>query len=196
MLDGVHIRFCGHDCWRFRPYGGSLFFKRRNAGPAKSNQKTLAPAYGLRCAQVPSLRRPSGGIDSGWLRFDLHTMSSTTSRGAARLSPDEHLHSASRWGGWIKIKSQSCAMRDLPVDANSCSRCRACEAAIDPEGGAGILKPLEDLRSYRSLAGSAAATGIEVLVSSSTGCHEYAGQARPAGRNRHAARWRWHGRFA
>jgi len=107
FLDGVHIRFCGNGHLGFRPYGESLFFKRRNAGPAKSNQKTLAPAYGLRCAQVPSLRRPSGGIDSGRLRFDLHTMSSTASRGAARHSPDEHRNEASRWGGWIKIKSQS-----------------------------------------------------------------------------------------
>jgi len=32
-------------------------------------------------------------------------MSSTASNGAARQSPDEHLHSACRWGGWIKIKS-------------------------------------------------------------------------------------------
>ncbi|KAA5847432.1 hypothetical protein F2A37_02800 [Pseudomonas chlororaphis] len=73
----------------------------------KSNQKTLAPAYGLRCAQVPSLRCPSGGIDSGRLRFDLHTMSSTASRGAARHPPDEHLRSASRWGGWIKSQIKS-----------------------------------------------------------------------------------------
>ncbi|AUG04059.1 hypothetical protein CXQ81_26730 [Pseudomonas sp. 09C 129] len=65
----------------------------------KKEPKTLAPAYGLRCAQVPSLRRPSGGIDSGRLRFDLHTMSSTASRGAARHPPDEHRNEASRWGG-------------------------------------------------------------------------------------------------
>jgi len=32
-------------------------------------------------------------------------MSSTASNGAVRLSPDEHLHSACRGGGWIKIKS-------------------------------------------------------------------------------------------
>ncbi len=32
-------------------------------------------------------------------------MSSTASNGAARQSPDEHLHSACRGGGWIKIKS-------------------------------------------------------------------------------------------
>ncbi|AZD13808.1 hypothetical protein C4K25_0860 [Pseudomonas chlororaphis] len=29
FLDGVHIRFCGNGCWRFRPYGESLFFKRQ-----------------------------------------------------------------------------------------------------------------------------------------------------------------------
>ncbi|POA66806.1 hypothetical protein C1888_21860 [Pseudomonas sp. GW531-T4] len=73
----------------------------------KKEPKTLAPAYGPRCAQVPSLRCPSGGIDSGRLRFDLHTMSSTASRGAARHPPDEHLRSASRWGGWIKSQIKS-----------------------------------------------------------------------------------------
>ncbi|CAI8722489.1 hypothetical protein EMIT051CA3_10046 [Pseudomonas chlororaphis] len=60
--------------------------------------------------------------------------------------------------------SKAKAGRDLPVGAEPCSRCRACEAAIDPAGGAGILKPLEDLRSYRSLAGSAAATGVVFLA--------------------------------
>ena len=35
----------------FRPYGGSLL-----ANSPKRNQKGLAPAYGLRCAQVPSLQ--------------------------------------------------------------------------------------------------------------------------------------------
>ncbi len=29
MLDGVHIRFCGNGHLGFRPYGGSLFFKRQ-----------------------------------------------------------------------------------------------------------------------------------------------------------------------
>ena len=47
----------------------SPFFKRRNAGPAKRNQKAFAPAYGtsLRLS-VPSLRCPSGGIAYGLLR--------------------------------------------------------------------------------------------------------------------------------
>ncbi|AFY20476.1 hypothetical protein PputUW4_03281 [Pseudomonas sp. UW4] len=46
-----------------------------------------------------------GALPSGRLRFDLHAMSSTASNGAARPSPDEHLRSAFRGGGWIKIKS-------------------------------------------------------------------------------------------
>ncbi|AZD06112.1 hypothetical protein C4K26_0682 [Pseudomonas chlororaphis] len=29
MLDGVHIRSCGNGYLGFRPYGGSLFFKRQ-----------------------------------------------------------------------------------------------------------------------------------------------------------------------
>ncbi|AZD56834.1 hypothetical protein C4K19_5071 [Pseudomonas chlororaphis subsp. aurantiaca] len=29
MLVGVHIHFCGNGCLWFRPYGGSLFFKRQ-----------------------------------------------------------------------------------------------------------------------------------------------------------------------
>ncbi|CAI8939053.1 hypothetical protein EMIT0162MI3_30723 [Pseudomonas chlororaphis] len=62
-------------------------------------------------------------------------------------------------------RSKAKARRDLPVGAEPCSRCRAREAAIDREAGAGILKPLEDLRSYRSLAGSAAATGTVCIRS-------------------------------
>ncbi|CAI9001671.1 hypothetical protein EMIT0324P_60221 [Pseudomonas chlororaphis] len=50
-----------------------------------------------------------------------------------------------------KAKAEAEAGRDLPVGAKPCSRCRACEAAIDREAGAGGLRPLEDLRSYRSL---------------------------------------------
>ncbi|CAI8915422.1 hypothetical protein EMIT0373P_60537 [Pseudomonas chlororaphis] len=48
--------------------------------------------------------------------------------------------------------SKAKARRDLPVGAKPCSRCRACEAAIDRAAGAGISKPQKDLRSYRSLA--------------------------------------------
>jgi hypothetical protein len=29
LVDRVHIHFCGNGSWRFRPYGGSLFFKRQ-----------------------------------------------------------------------------------------------------------------------------------------------------------------------
>ncbi|AZD46303.1 hypothetical protein C4K20_0869 [Pseudomonas chlororaphis subsp. aurantiaca] len=50
-----------------------------------------------------------------------------------------------------KAEAEAEAGRDLPVGAKPCSRCRACEAANDREAGAGGLRPLEDLRSYRSL---------------------------------------------
>ena len=45
------------------------FGKRRSAGPAQSNQRSLPQAFGpsLRLG-VPSLRYPSGGIASGLLR--------------------------------------------------------------------------------------------------------------------------------
>jgi hypothetical protein len=43
-------------------------------------------------------------LPSGLLRYDLHAMCAAAPHGAARQSPDEHLHSASRWGGWIKFK--------------------------------------------------------------------------------------------
>jgi len=84
----------------------SPFGKRRSAGPAQRNQRSrplrTAPRLGsgfLRCGIHP------GASPSGWLRWHLHAMCSTASNGAARPSPDEHLHSACRGGGWIKIKS-------------------------------------------------------------------------------------------
>ena len=102
---GVHIRCCGHgDLW-FRPTATHFFYKRLK----KVSKKTLRP-------ERPAPRRGSGflrsgihpgALPSGLLRDDLHAMSSTASNGAARQSPDEYLRSACRWGGWIKIKSQS-----------------------------------------------------------------------------------------
>jgi len=54
---------------------------------------------------VPSLRCPSGGIAYGLLRDDLLSMCPAAPYGAARPPPAEHLHSAFRRGGWIKINS-------------------------------------------------------------------------------------------
>ena len=51
----ISIR-CVTAFYGFRPYGGSLL-----ANSPKSKQKVLAPAYGPRCAQVPSLRSCSMG---------------------------------------------------------------------------------------------------------------------------------------
>ncbi|MBD0680992.1 hypothetical protein CGA21_20365 [Pseudomonas sp. PSB11] len=64
--------------------------------------KSLAPASGpsLRLG-VPSLRYPSGDTALRLASLHLHAACSTASNGAARQSPDEHLRSASRRGGWI-----------------------------------------------------------------------------------------------
>ena len=43
--DRVHIRYLEEGCYGFRPYGGSLW-KSRNAGPAQSKQRVLAPTLG------------------------------------------------------------------------------------------------------------------------------------------------------
>ncbi len=101
FVDCVHIRCCGNGGWRFRPYGESLLTSALKVTKSARPERP-APRLGsgfLRCGIHP------GALPSGRLRFDLHAMSSTASNGAARQSPDEHLHSASRGGGWIKIKS-------------------------------------------------------------------------------------------
>jgi len=54
---GVNIRFCGCARWRFRPYGEALFSN------AKKVPKKARPGVRPSQARVPSLRRPSGGID-------------------------------------------------------------------------------------------------------------------------------------
>ncbi|SED73280.1 hypothetical protein SAMN04490188_1295 [Pseudomonas kilonensis] len=57
----VYIRCCGHGCLGFRSYSGSLL-EEPGAGPAKSNQKRIAPPLGasLRLG-MPSLRHCSVG---------------------------------------------------------------------------------------------------------------------------------------
>ncbi|WP_414885629.1 hypothetical protein, partial [Pseudomonas chlororaphis] len=81
-----------------------------NAGmPAqqKVTKKRLPLRTALAALGFPRYGVHQGASPSGWLRFNLHATSSTASRGAARHPPDEHLHSASRWGGWIKIKNKA-----------------------------------------------------------------------------------------
>src|SRR5690349_15242505 len=124
-FDRGHIRFFGNGGWRFRPYGESLFLQ----APKKSNQKNARPertAPRLGSGFLRSGVHP-GALPSGRLRFDLHAMSSTASNGAARPSPDEHLRSACRGGGWIKIKSGRRA-NARPVEWWGCTRanCRSC----------------------------------------------------------------------
>ncbi len=87
----VNIRCFGCCGWRFRHYGESLW-----QTPQKE-PKGLAPAFGPR--KLGSLR---SGVPPG---ASTSSMSSASPNGAARQSPDEHLHSAFRRGGWIKIKS-------------------------------------------------------------------------------------------
>ena len=57
---GKYLAYISIECataiYGFRPYGGSLLPNSR-----KSKQKGLAPTYGPRCAQVPSLRLCSVG---------------------------------------------------------------------------------------------------------------------------------------
>jgi hypothetical protein len=80
-----------------------------NAGvPAQpKGTKGLAPAPGPSPRLgVSSLRHSSGDTALRLASLHLHAACSTTSNGATRHSPDEHLHSACRWGGWIKIKSR------------------------------------------------------------------------------------------
>jgi hypothetical protein len=101
LVDRVHIRCCGDGGWRFRPYGESLL-SNATKGTKKSRPERPAPRLGS--AFLRSGIHP-GTLPSGLLRDDLHAACSTASNGAARHSPDEHLHSASRRGGWIKIKS-------------------------------------------------------------------------------------------
>ncbi|MSU93368.1 hypothetical protein EB795_05360 [Pseudomonas mandelii] len=64
-------------------------------GTKKSRPKRPAPRQGS--AFLRSGIHP-GTLPSGLLRDDLHAACSTASNGAARHSPDEHLHSASRKG--------------------------------------------------------------------------------------------------
>ena len=60
-FDWGHIRYLGDGGYWFRPYGGSLL-KSRNAGPAKSKQKALAPTLGTSPRLgVPVIRHEFGG---------------------------------------------------------------------------------------------------------------------------------------
>ena len=79
-----------------------FFYKRLK----KVTQKTLAP-------NVRPLAKARGSFAPAFIRghrlrsasLDLLSMCSAAPNGAARPPPDERLHSASRRGGWIKIKS-------------------------------------------------------------------------------------------
>ncbi|CAI8717678.1 hypothetical protein EMIT0P43_110112 [Pseudomonas jessenii] len=101
LVDRVHIRFFGNGHLWFRPYGDSLFLTSASKKVSKKSARPERPAPRWGSAFLRSGIHP-GALPSGRLRFDLHAMSSTASNGAARQSPDECLHSASRGGGQIK----------------------------------------------------------------------------------------------
>ncbi len=134
---GVHIHFCGNGGLRFRSYSGSLWQTPQSNQRSSPQASGTSPRLG-----VPSLRCPSGGIAYGLLRDDLLSMCPATPYGAARPPPDEHLHSASRRGGWIKINSGRRA-NARPVEwlggatlfwvGDVRSSCRACEASFEDE---------------------------------------------------------------
>ncbi|VVO56727.1 hypothetical protein PS858_00565 [Pseudomonas fluorescens] len=94
FVDQVHIHSCSNGHLWFRPYGESLLTNARNAGPDKSNQKVSPQASG------PSLRSCSVGPPRsaipGRARLTRHP---------CRVTTAQNLHSASRRGGQIKIKS-------------------------------------------------------------------------------------------
>ncbi len=59
--DRVHMRYLGKSFYWVRPYGGSLW-KSRNAGPAQSKQRALAPTLGTSPRLgVPVIRQVFGG---------------------------------------------------------------------------------------------------------------------------------------
>jgi len=105
-LRGLHIHSCGNGRLWFRPYCDSLFFQTGNA--KKSKQKKARP------------ERPAPRLGSAFLRSGIHLGASppvgfaSTSSRCVRLRrtalrahpPDERLHSASRRGEQIKIKSR------------------------------------------------------------------------------------------
>ncbi len=99
-LAGVHIHFFGNGRLGFRPYGDSLWQTPQRKQRSSPQAYGTSPRLG-----VPSLRCPSGGIAYGLLRDDLLSMCPAAPYGAARPPPDEHLRSAFRRGGWIKINS-------------------------------------------------------------------------------------------
>ena len=98
--DCVHIHCCGNGGLGFRPYGESLW------QTPQRNQRSRP-------------ERPAPRLGSAFLRSGIHLGASppvgfaSTSSRCVRLRrtalracpPDEHLHSACRRGGWIKIKS-------------------------------------------------------------------------------------------
>jgi len=127
--------------WKGWPLRPVTFNKRLKSNPKRSPLAS-GPSLGL---GVPSLRHSSGGIAYGLLRDDLLSMCSATPNGAARHSPDKRLPSASRGGGWIKIKS--CRRADTrPVEwwrawVYSVGASLLAMAAHQPTNLAGIAPP-------------------------------------------------------
>jgi hypothetical protein len=97
-----HIRFCGNGLLWFRPYGGSLL--------TNASKVTKKSCPGVRHFAEAQCSLATVSIRGHRLRFaSLHLLSmcSTSSNGAARLPPDEHLRSACRRGKRSKARSKA-----------------------------------------------------------------------------------------
>jgi len=87
-------------CW------ATYFFQSRLPGREKSRQKRLAPAYGSRCARLPSIHRCSGGRRTSAIHGPLRGTPSSRGIHAAR-SPMQRCHSAS-WKGYSVLPGGLC----------------------------------------------------------------------------------------
>ena len=109
--------------YRFRSYSESLL-----SNSHKRNQKGLAPTFGLRCAQVPSLRSRSEGTPRrailGPTRLSRHPCRSTLYAEPALGLPKGACRSRSR--------STACAACSVAV-AELCEATSDCAAIVKPE---------------------------------------------------------------
>ena len=125
----VHIHFFGNgDLW-FRPYGESLL-----ANAPKGTKRSHPGVRSLAEARDPFAPAFIRGHRLRFASLHLLSMCAASPHGAARLPPDERLHSACRRGGWIKIKSWR---GELPlglmvgaVPCRSCRRLRSFDLAL------------------------------------------------------------------
>ena len=141
----------------------------RTEGP-KRNQKVLAPSYGLRCAQVPSLRTCSvgtppraihGPVAALPVSMPVDPLLSTSSRPPGRAGRSKTLRpeAADRPAWLVYVCTAQSVAADEPCEAAS-----GCVAVVKPDTAVVQVNP--GLRFYgrfatgRSLRSSSAATGV------------------------------------